>query len=153
MPRYFTVFQTEGDRYSIACQKQVTASLCFWDCDLHKGSRWKTQQGSTNTAEDMLLWWFMYERQKIIWLKDKCNSRGLICHNRLNKNRTSEAVLWKSGSYSNICFQTKRFRIKFRNRKLNTTELEFNQPQEYQSSSLCWLYTIIHPREFTPELT
>lgn len=27
MPRYFTVFQTEGDRYSIACQKQITASL------------------------------------------------------------------------------------------------------------------------------
>lgn len=28
MPRYFTVFQTEGDRYSIGCQKQITASLC-----------------------------------------------------------------------------------------------------------------------------
>lgn len=64
MPRYFTLFQTEGDRYSIACQKQITASLCSETVIYTKEVDEKTQQGCTNTVEDMLLWWFMYERQK-----------------------------------------------------------------------------------------
>lgn len=41
MPRYFTVLETESDRYSIVCQKVITVSLCLQDCDLWERSRWK----------------------------------------------------------------------------------------------------------------
>ena len=103
MPRYFTVLQREGDRYSIACQKEITVSLYFWDCDLHKGCRWKTQS-NTNTEEDMVPWWFIYLREKVIWLEDKCNRTHLICDNRLKEQTKNgreerggtETVFWKS---------------------------------------------------------
>lgn len=35
MPRYFTVLETESDRYSIVCQKVITVSLCLQDCVIY----------------------------------------------------------------------------------------------------------------------
>lgn len=112
MPRYFTVFQTEGDRYSIACQKQTTASLCSETVIYTKEVDEKTQQGCTNTAEDTLLWWFMYERQKIIRLKDKCNSRHLICHKAKQKPAPQKQFCESQDPALTFLSRKKRLRIK-----------------------------------------
>lgn len=62
MPRYFTVSEIESDRYSIACQREITISLCLQDCDVCESSRWKKKIAveGRGKMKEMLLWWFMY---------------------------------------------------------------------------------------------
>lgn len=62
MPRYFTVSEIESDRYSIACQKEITISLCLQDCDVCEAvdEKKKIAVEGRGKMKEMLLWWFMY---------------------------------------------------------------------------------------------
>lgn len=103
MPRWFTILEMVSDRYSIACQKEVTVSLCLQDSDLHKRSRFKKQQRKVGERNERFAPLTTYVLEsKITPLNDEWNTRHLIRHYRLgNKNITLEV------------FQVKRVRIVF----------------------------------------
>lgn len=62
MPRYPTVLEMESDSYSIVCQKEITVSLCLWDCDLHKKSGLKnTRKGRKNSERCVALMIYVWK--------------------------------------------------------------------------------------------